>query len=413
VSGIDQEETPMADVEVQVQALTFRKYADGQTHAYDDLKEKIFTADHSHKCPTYVHRTPPCQGSCPSGEDVRGWVMIDPNRVVEGVLFNLAQSGHIKPMQSSQWDWDDCQFPDSAVYHWGFILNADNNFSAGNATLQVVASDIDGLRGVGDFEIEIVFAHPTVISQSGEVREGEFGNLEAIINDSDGHDGTICTFIVTDSNGATVMESDGPLANNGVYSTRWMPPTDGAPFSSTIGCTDAQSNQIAHTREGIIPIPMEILDDSNNTDELNDSTSETNSNSKLIVVASAGAIILAVLATILLFVLNGSNQNEFEDMDELDEASEWSAPSDSRMEGEQNIALAEMAMGELEEVSTKKRDMSEVEDILQDEDEIDVVEEQNKSEDEGAMVISSSEQDSALEAIDESSPLSDHQEQKD
>ena len=62
--------------EVEAQALTFRKYADGQTHAYDDLKEKIFTADHSHKCPTYVHRTPPCQGSCPSGEDVRGWLQI-------------------------------------------------------------------------------------------------------------------------------------------------------------------------------------------------------------------------------------------------------------------------------------------------------------------------------------------------
>ncbi|MCH2485567.1 MAG: FAD-dependent oxidoreductase, partial [Gammaproteobacteria bacterium] len=66
----------MADVEAQVQALTFRKYADGETHAYDDLKEKIFTADHSDKCPTYVHRTPPCQGSCPSGEDVRGWLQI-------------------------------------------------------------------------------------------------------------------------------------------------------------------------------------------------------------------------------------------------------------------------------------------------------------------------------------------------
>ena len=26
--------------------------------------------------PTYVHRTPPCQGSCPSGEDIRGWLDI-------------------------------------------------------------------------------------------------------------------------------------------------------------------------------------------------------------------------------------------------------------------------------------------------------------------------------------------------
>ncbi len=41
-----------------------------------DLEEKIFQADHSHKCPTYVHKTPPCQGSCPSGHEIRGWLAI-------------------------------------------------------------------------------------------------------------------------------------------------------------------------------------------------------------------------------------------------------------------------------------------------------------------------------------------------
>jgi glutamate synthase (NADPH/NADH) small chain len=40
------------------------------------LTEKIFVEDTSHKCPTYVHKTPPCQGSCPSGEDIRGWLQI-------------------------------------------------------------------------------------------------------------------------------------------------------------------------------------------------------------------------------------------------------------------------------------------------------------------------------------------------
>ncbi|MBT4589945.1 MAG: NAD(P)-binding protein [Rhodospirillaceae bacterium] len=30
----------------------------------------------SGKCPTYVHRAPPCQGSCPSGHDIRGWLSI-------------------------------------------------------------------------------------------------------------------------------------------------------------------------------------------------------------------------------------------------------------------------------------------------------------------------------------------------
>ena len=55
--------------------LTFRKYAEGDTK-YKNFSEDIFAEDTSHKCPTYVHRTPPCQGSCPSGEDIRGWLDI-------------------------------------------------------------------------------------------------------------------------------------------------------------------------------------------------------------------------------------------------------------------------------------------------------------------------------------------------
>ena len=55
--------------------LTFRKFEDGDSE-WDSLTDKIFKGDTSHKCPTYVHRTPPCQGSCPSGEDIRGWLDI-------------------------------------------------------------------------------------------------------------------------------------------------------------------------------------------------------------------------------------------------------------------------------------------------------------------------------------------------
>jgi NADPH-dependent glutamate synthase beta subunit-like oxidoreductase/Pyruvate/2-oxoacid:ferredoxin oxidoreductase delta subunit len=55
--------------------LTFRRYKDGD-HAPPPLQEAIFNGDHSYKCPTYVHRTPPCQGSCPAGEDIRGWLNI-------------------------------------------------------------------------------------------------------------------------------------------------------------------------------------------------------------------------------------------------------------------------------------------------------------------------------------------------
>jgi len=54
---------------------TFRKYREGDTQ-WSNWESQIFDADHSYKCPTYVQRTPPCQGSCPAGEDVRGWLQI-------------------------------------------------------------------------------------------------------------------------------------------------------------------------------------------------------------------------------------------------------------------------------------------------------------------------------------------------
>jgi len=54
---------------------TFRKYKDDDFEV-DSWKEQIFDADTSHQCPTYVNQTPPCQGSCPSGEDIRGWLQI-------------------------------------------------------------------------------------------------------------------------------------------------------------------------------------------------------------------------------------------------------------------------------------------------------------------------------------------------
>ena len=54
---------------------TFRKFADGDNE-WGSWTDNIFQAGWSHKCPTYVHRTPPCQGSCPSGHDIRGWLDI-------------------------------------------------------------------------------------------------------------------------------------------------------------------------------------------------------------------------------------------------------------------------------------------------------------------------------------------------
>jgi len=55
--------------------ISYRRYKDGDSApvAWD---QQIFQASWTHKCPTYIHRTPPCQGSCPAGEDIRGWLDI-------------------------------------------------------------------------------------------------------------------------------------------------------------------------------------------------------------------------------------------------------------------------------------------------------------------------------------------------
>jgi NADPH-dependent glutamate synthase beta subunit-like oxidoreductase len=55
--------------------LTFRRFRDGDAK-WKSWREQIFQAGWSHKCPTYVQSTPPCQGSCPAGEDIRGYLNI-------------------------------------------------------------------------------------------------------------------------------------------------------------------------------------------------------------------------------------------------------------------------------------------------------------------------------------------------
>lgn len=55
--------------------ITFRRYKDGDSKV-KRLNEKIFQSSFTHKCPTYIQSTPPCQGSCPAGEDIRGYLAI-------------------------------------------------------------------------------------------------------------------------------------------------------------------------------------------------------------------------------------------------------------------------------------------------------------------------------------------------
>ncbi len=61
--------------DMQNTKLNYRRYEEGD-YVTKNFGEQIFNEDKTYKCPTYVHRTPPCQGSCPSGEDIRGWLDI-------------------------------------------------------------------------------------------------------------------------------------------------------------------------------------------------------------------------------------------------------------------------------------------------------------------------------------------------
>ncbi|MDP1649087.1 MAG: NAD(P)-binding protein [Rubrivivax sp.] len=60
---------------VKAQPLNFRRYKDGDAKPLP-WQQEIFDGEHSHKCPTYVQSTPPCQGACPSGEDIRSYLNI-------------------------------------------------------------------------------------------------------------------------------------------------------------------------------------------------------------------------------------------------------------------------------------------------------------------------------------------------
>ncbi len=61
--------------DTQETKLSFRRFKEGDDH-YKRWQDDIFQAGWSHKCPTYIQSTPPCQGSCPSGEDIRGYLNI-------------------------------------------------------------------------------------------------------------------------------------------------------------------------------------------------------------------------------------------------------------------------------------------------------------------------------------------------
>jgi len=61
----------------KTEGLSWRRYKDGESEAnIRSNHDRIFQSSWTHKCPEYMLSTPPCQGSCPAGEDIRGYLNI-------------------------------------------------------------------------------------------------------------------------------------------------------------------------------------------------------------------------------------------------------------------------------------------------------------------------------------------------
>ncbi len=62
-------------VKTDQKGFTYRRFKEGDAGRRSPT-DTIVRAGGSHKCPTYVAKTPPCSGGCPSGHDIRGWLAI-------------------------------------------------------------------------------------------------------------------------------------------------------------------------------------------------------------------------------------------------------------------------------------------------------------------------------------------------
>ena len=65
-----------APIQPKTDGKVYRRYKEHDSTTNRSMPDWIFEGDESYKCPEYVLATPPCQGSCPSGEDIRGWLNI-------------------------------------------------------------------------------------------------------------------------------------------------------------------------------------------------------------------------------------------------------------------------------------------------------------------------------------------------
>jgi NADPH-dependent glutamate synthase beta subunit-like oxidoreductase/Pyruvate/2-oxoacid:ferredoxin oxidoreductase delta subunit len=61
----------------KTEGVSWRRFKEGEKEGqFRTSQDKIFQSSWTHKCPEYMLATPPCQGSCPAGEDIRGYLNI-------------------------------------------------------------------------------------------------------------------------------------------------------------------------------------------------------------------------------------------------------------------------------------------------------------------------------------------------
>jgi NADPH-dependent glutamate synthase beta subunit-like oxidoreductase len=155
--------------------LTWRRFKEGDNQ-WSDLTDQIFEQDHSHKCPTYVHKTPPCQGSCPSGEDIRGWLQIvrgmeQPPKGMAWQEYAFRRSTDANPFPSMM--GRVCPAP----CEQGCNRNNVDDFVGINAVEQYIGDTAKSagfkfgdLPGVGDKRVAIVGGGPAGLAAAYQLR---------------------------------------------------------------------------------------------------------------------------------------------------------------------------------------------------------------------------------------------------
>ncbi len=172
---------PMAaENEQSGEKLTFRAYEDGD-HEWGNFQQAIFNEDQSNKCPIYVHRTPPCQGSCPSGEDVRGWLQIvrGIEKPPEGVeweeyAFRRSTDGNPFPAMMGRVCPAPCEQGCNRNDVEDFVgINAVEQFIGDNAFDQQYTFDSPDL---GDKKVAIIGGGPAGLAAAYQLRRKGHGS---------------------------------------------------------------------------------------------------------------------------------------------------------------------------------------------------------------------------------------------